>query len=311
MDSVYLRLSVTDRCDLRCGYCMPTGDAPRVDGARIATFEEITRLTEALERVAPLGKIRLTGGEPLVRRDLPTLVAQLAEAHPAAELCLTTNGQRLARHARDLRRAGLRRVNISLDTLDAERFRRLTGGGSLRRTLDAVDAAVDAGLRPVRLNRVGLRGLNDGEVASFVRFAMDHGAEARFLELMSIGPARTWVRRRRVTGDAVVAALSRHFRVRDLGASGTAIRLEVSDGRRRTVVGLVSPVTRPFCDRCDRLRLDHLGRAYGCLHQDRGTDVLAPLRRGADVTPLFASVLACKTAPAGRSRRGPMSAIGG
>jgi cyclic pyranopterin phosphate synthase len=311
MDSVYLRLSVTDRCDLRCGYCMPAGDAPHVDARRIASFEEVVRLTTALAHAAPLRKIRLTGGEPLVRRDLPTLVRQLAQAHPDTELCLTTNGQRFAPLARDLAAAGLHRVNISLDTLDPGRFRRLTGGGSLERTIEAVDAAVDAGLLPVRLNRVSLRGINDDEVGDFVRFALDHGAEARFLELMSIGPARTWVRRRRLTGDAVTEVLSRHFEVARLGAEGTSIQLEIRDGDRRTRVGLISPVTRPFCGRCDRLRLDHLGRLFGCLHDDAGTDVLGPLRLGEEVVELFVSVLSRKAVPIGRSRRGPMSAIGG
>ena len=284
-----LRLSVTDRCNLRCAYCMPE-DPVWFPRDRMLTFEEIRRLVGILASVG-VRKVRLTGGEPLVRRDLPALVRMLAEVPGVEDLSLTTNGVLLARHARALAAAGLRRVNISLDTLRPERFTRLTGRARLPEVLAGLGAAAEAGLSPIKLNAVLLRGQNDDEAEDLVALGRERGFEVRFIEVMPLDNQAAWDPSRVVSG----AELRRRIGARwpivpELSAdpSAPATGYRFADGRGR--VGFVDSVTRPFCGDCSRLRLTSDGGMRVCLYDDREVDLRGPLRSGADDGDLLALV---------------------
>jgi cyclic pyranopterin phosphate synthase len=300
-----LRLSVTDRCNLRCAYCMPE-DPVWFPRDRILTFEEIRRVVEAL---APAGvrKVRLTGGEPLVRRDLPDLVRMLAGIPGVEDLSLTTNGVLLARHARELAAAGLGRVNISLDTLQADRFARMTGRARLPEVLAGLDAAADAGLAPIKINAVLLRGENDDEAEALVALGRARGYEVRFIEVMPLDNHAAWDPSRVVSG----AELRRRIGARwpivpelpaDPSAPASAYRF--ADGLGR--VGFIDSVTRPFCGDCSRLRLTSDGRVRVCLYDDREVDLRGPLRAGADHDALLGLV---RDALAGKGRGGALDLL--
>jgi len=280
-----LRVSVTDRCNLRCAYCMPVEPEwfPRAD---ILTYEEI----EALVRVAvSLGvrKVRITGGEPLVRRDLDRLVGALDAIPGVEDLSLTTNGIRLAPLAGALRRAGLRRVNVSLDTLDPGRFRALTGRDGLDAVLSGLAQAVAVGLGPVKVNTVLLRGINDDEVESFVERARENGWEVRFIEFMPLENGGTWSPGRVVTGEEIRARIHARWPIDpdpESDPRAPARRWRFRDGSG--AVGFIDSVTRPFCGDCGRLRLTADGRLRVCLYDDRETDLRGPLRSGEDAARL-------------------------
>jgi cyclic pyranopterin phosphate synthase len=272
---IALRLSVTDRCPMRCLYCLPPEGVPLVAHADVLRFEEMAALVRVLRRHWGLAKVHLTGGEPLIRRGIADLVARLAAERPA-DLALTTCGVRLASLAADLRRAGLWRVNVSLDSLDPETYRTLTRGGDLAETLDGIAAARRAGLEPVKLNMVVLRGVNDGEVVRVARWGLARGCPVRFLEVMPIHVAAArhgewFVPSAEVRGRLAAAfdlvplasrpgASAREYRARD--ASGLAGR-----------IGFISPCSEPFCAGCRRLRLTATGRLLGCLARADATDV--------------------------------------
>jgi cyclic pyranopterin phosphate synthase len=300
-----LRLSVTDRCNLRCTYCMPE-DPVWFPRERMLTFEEIRRVAAFLVG-AGVRKVRLTGGEPLVRRDLPDLVRMLAGLPGIEDLSLTTNGVLLARHAHDLREAGLRRVNVSLDTLDPARFTRMTGRARLPEVLSGLRAAAAAGLAPIKVNAVLLRGVNDDEAEALVEFTREHGFEARFIEVMPLDNHAAWDPARVVSG----AELRRRIGARwpilpeiPEDPSAPAARYRFADGGGQ--VGFVDSVTRPFCGDCSRLRLTSDGRVRVCLYDDREVDLRGPLRSGAGDEALLALV---RGALAGKGRGGAIDLL--
>ena len=275
-----LRLSVTDRCNLRCAYCMPEEPVwfPREE---ILTFEEITRIARIAigEGVA---KLRVTGGEPLLRRGIVDLVASLAALPGVRDLSLTTNGVLLAPLAADLARVGLRRVNVSLDTLDRERFRRLTGRDRLASVVEGLAAARGAGLSPVKINAVLLRGENEGEAIDLVRFGREEGYEVRFIEFMPLENDRSWEIGRVVTGASVrrrIASVWPVARDPEEDPHAPASRFLFEDGGG--AVGFIDSVTAPFCSACSRIRVASDGRFRVCLYDDRETDLRAALRGGA------------------------------
>ncbi len=276
-----LRISVTDRCQLCCRYCVPSGGVSCVERDDMLSFEEIVRFVRILKRHFSLSKVRLTGGEPLLRPGIVDLVGMLAD-EGIADLALTTNAQRLAGRARELKRAGLGRVNVSLDTLDPDTFRWLTRGGELGPTLDGIDAALEAGLRPVRLNVVVLRGVNDHELANLVMLGSECGCEVRFLELMPIGEAANYSERWFVPAAEVHEKLSPEFTLRPLPVvRGSTSReyLARNGNGCEGVIGFISSRTGPFCRSCRRLRLTATGRLLGCLARGEGPD-LRPLLHG-------------------------------
>jgi cyclic pyranopterin phosphate synthase len=275
-----LRISVTDRCNLRCTYCMPE-EVVFLDKGELLTFEEIVRFV----RVAvPLGidKVRLTGGEPLMRRELTRLVRMLAEVEGLKDIGLTTNGILLAEHAQALFDAGLRRINISLDTLDPERFRQVARRDGLERVIAGILAAKQAGFEPVKVNAVSMRGLTEHEVVPLARFAREHGLEMRFIEYMPIG-ADTWERSKVYFAHEILeqieSAVCPLVPAKDYDPRAPAMEFEYTDGGGR--VGIIASVSRPFCMSCNRVRLTADGKLRNCLFALDEVDVKALLRGGA------------------------------
>ncbi|MEA2618405.1 MAG: 3,8-cyclase [Chloroflexota bacterium] len=281
-----LRVSVTDRCNFRCTYCMPKEvygrDFRFLPQPELLSFEEITRLVRVFVG-AGVRKVRLTGGEPLLRRDLPALVGQIAAVDGVEDLALTTNGVLLARHARALRDAGLRRVTVSLDSVDDAVFRAMNDRDvPLARVVEGIDAAIEAGLAPVKLNAVIRRGVNDAGVLDLARFARERGCVLRFIEFMDVGTTNGWRLEEVVPAAELVARIDAEMRLEPAAPSycgEVAGRHRYRDGGGE--VGMISSVTQPFCADCTRARLSADGRLYTCLFATEGHDLRGPLRAGA------------------------------
>ena len=277
-----LRISVTDRCNMRCRYCMPEDDYVWLPRESILTFEEIARLAGVFAGLG-VDKVRLTGGEPLLRRHLTTLVALLHGDSRVADLALTTNGILLASHAADLRRAGLRRVTVSLDTLRSERMAAFSKTTRHADVLAGIAAARDAGFEKVKINTVVIRGFNDDEVADLLEFAWTRQAEIRFIEYMDVGGATRWSRDEVVSQAEMLDVLARRYGtiepLHEPGrASAPAERFRLADG---TTFGIIASVTAPFCGTCDRSRLTADGTWFLCLYAEHGIDLRERLRCGA------------------------------
>lgn len=278
---MYLRLSVTDVCDFRCWYCFPTDGAPEPALRARLGSGDLLRLVRAVHAVAPLHKIRLTGGEPLLRDDLPEIIERLRQLIPDAELTLTTNGHRLAARAAALRAAGLDRINVSLDSVNPETFRQITGVDGLAKVRLGLAAARQVGFDRLKLNAVLLRSGGGNELSQLLAFAAAQEAELRFIELMPLGPGADRFEKERITAAEVLARLQQsHEYLGELPSSGTAERYLFSHAGREVVVGFIASVSRPFCARCDRLRLDSRGRLWPCLRRRQCADLALPLERG-------------------------------
>jgi len=276
-----LRISVTDRCNLRCVYCMPAEGMPWLQRSDLLTYEELTRLARVCIECGVTG-VRLTGGEPTVREDLPALVRMLNDIAPDLDLSLTTNALKLPQLARELRDAGLRRVNISLDTLSRERFHQLARRDRLSDVLAGLDAAKAAGFSPIKVNAVLMRGVNDDEAVPLARWARDEGYELRFIEWMPLDFGHTWDRSKLVSADEILAAIGAEFTLElEPGAdpSAPATLYRYADGAGR--VGVIASVTRPFCGRCDRIRLTADGQIRTCLFAHDEYDLRGLMRGGA------------------------------
>ena len=273
-----LRISVTDRCNFRCTYCMPAEGLEWVPRDDLLTFEEIARVARIMVERYGVNGIRLTGGEPTVRANLPVLVRMLAEL--GTDLAMTTNGVSLPLLAEELRAAGLRRVNVSLDSLQASRFAELTRRDSLDRVLDGIDAAVTAGFDPVKVNCVVMRGVNDDEIADFVEFGRRKGTEVRFIEFMPLDADGIWTNDLVVPVDEILARVNDASPVEPVErTSAPATRYRFADGSGS--VGIVASVSDSFCSTCDRVRLTADGQFRNCLFAVTETDVRALLRSGA------------------------------
>jgi len=279
---LYLRLSVTDACNFRCRYCRPVLENGEESGADLLSFDSLVRMVGWCYRRGAR-KVRLTGGEPLLRRDLSSLVGRLRSSYPDLDLSLSTNGLRLAAVAEDLGRAGLDRINISLDTLDAGKFRDITGVDGLSAVLEGIDASVRAGLSPVKLNVVLLRGFNEGELADLVRFALDGGLYIRFIEYMP--HCKTETNRFDLFSSAeALEILRRDFEVEPLPdrkrpvGSGPARYWRVAG--RDLPIGLISSVTEDICRNCNRLRVTARGEIVRCIQQSLFQDVRSLLDEG-------------------------------
>jgi cyclic pyranopterin phosphate synthase len=317
-----LRVSLTDRCNLRCAYCMPPEGLDWLPAPEQLTDDEVVRLVRiGVERLG-ITEVRFTGGEPLLRRGLADIVARTAGLRPRPEISLTTNGIGLTRIAGTLHAAGLDRVNVSLDTLRPERFRKLARRDRLPDVLDGLAAAAAAGLGPVKVNAVLMRDLNDDEAVPLLRFCLDHGYELRFIEQMPLDAQHGWKRAEMVTAQEILAALGREFSLvpddpRRRG-SAPAEAFLVDGGPAR--VGVIASVTRPFCGTCDRVRLTADGQVRNCLFARAESDLRGPLRAGADDAELAGAwqrAVAAKLPghgindPSFLQPDRPMSAIGG
>ncbi|GAA0369901.1 GTP 3',8-cyclase MoaA [Actinoallomurus spadix] len=317
-----LRVSLTDRCNLRCTYCMPPEGLEWLPKPELLTDDEVVRLVRVgVERLG-ITEVRYTGGEPLLRRGLADIVARTTALRPRPQVSLTTNAIGLARLAGPLREAGLDRVNVSLDTLDRETFARLSHRDRLPDVLAGLAAAHRAGLRPVKVNTVLMRGVNDHEAAALLRFCLEQGYELRFIEQMPLDAQHGWRREDMVTADEILDRLAAEF---TLVPDDTAVRgsapaetFLVDGGPAR--VGVIGSVTRPFCGACDRVRLTADGQIRNCLFAREESDLRAALRSGAsddDVAERWTAAVAAKRAGHGIDDVGflqparPMSAIGG
>jgi cyclic pyranopterin phosphate synthase len=276
-----LRISVTDRCNLRCTYCMPE-EVAFMDRGELLSFEEIVRFVRV---AAPLGidKIRLTGGEPLMRRELPRLVVMLRELPGIRDIGLTTNGLLLPDQAQAFHDAGLRRINISLDTLDPQQFRQLTRRDGLEKVIDGILAAKSAGFDPIKINAVSIRGVTETQVVPLARFARQHGLQMRFIEYMPIG-ADQWERGKVYFAHEIMEQLEGHVAplvpVEDYDPRAPAMEFRYTDGGGE--VGFIASVSRPFCASCNRVRLTADGKLRNCLFALDEVDVKSLLRGGAD-----------------------------
>jgi cyclic pyranopterin phosphate synthase len=285
-----LRVSVTDRCNLRCSYCMPEPEYVWLPREDILHFEEIEQLVDVFARLG-VDKVRLTGGEPLLRRDLPDLVSRLASRSAIRDLALTTNGVLLAAHADALKQSGLHRLTVSLDTLHADRFRDLTRSSELPRVLDGIRTA--APLFPgLKIDTVVIRGVNDDELPDLLEFGREHGAEVRFIEYMDVGGATRWSMDRVMSRAQMLQALeARYGSVTPIEkvSSAPAERFRLPDG---LVFGIIASTTAPFCSDCDRSRLTADGLWFLCLYAATGTDLRGLLRAGESPEAIAARIQA-------------------
>jgi len=317
-----LRVSLTDRCNLRCTYCMPPEGLDWLPKPELLTDDEVVRLVGLAVTELGIREVRLTGGEPLLRKGLPGIVARITALSPRPEVSITTNAIGLARTADALAEAGLDRVNVSLDTLDAPTFKRLAHRDRLPDVLAGMAAAAHAGLTPVKVNAVLMRGINDHEAPRLLEYCLQMGYELRFIEQMPLDAQHGWTREGMVTADEILERLSAHFTLtpddpRERG-SAPAERFLVGGGPER--VGIIASVTRPFCADCDRVRLTADGQIRNCLFAREESDLRKLLRSGAtdaEIIDAWKSAVQIKKAghgiddPTFLQPARPMSAIGG
>jgi GTP 3',8-cyclase len=309
-----LRISVTDRCNFRCLYCMPEDRYEWIDRREILSFEEITRVATAFVAQG-VRRIRLTGGEPLLRRELHRLVAGLAAIPGLSDLSLTTNGSLLARQAGTLAAAGLRRVNVSLDSLDPEKFRRITRKNELPVVLDGIEVARKAGLTPIKINAVIERGVNDDEILDLVEFARTRSLSLRLIEFMDVGNSNKWRSDRMVSKQEMLEVIRSRYPLKAAGRTddtAPAVDHIFEDGMGD--LGVIASVTEPFCGACSRARLTADGRLVTCLFSATGLDLKAPVRAGIsvrDLAGLIGSAWTTRTDRYSEERLTAMNSAGG
>ena len=296
-----LRISITDRCNFRCTYCMPEEGMKWLPRDEVLTYEELARVAGICVSHFGVDGIRLTGGEPTMRAHLPILVQKLAQLEVPADasspragkpidLAITTNGATLRLIAQELRNAGLARINISLDTLKKDRFFEMTRRDELEHVLDGIDAAIDAGFSPVKINAVVQRGINDDEIVDLATFGRDKGIEVRFIEFMPLDASGTWDNAQVFSQEEIVAAISKVYPLELIPARGAAPadRWRYLDGKG--TVGVIPTVTKPFCGDCDRVRLTADGQFRTCLFATNEFDLRVMLRNGADDDAIAAEI---------------------
>ena len=275
----YLRLSVTDRCDLRCNYCMPEGFKDFGEPEDWLTFDEIERVIRVFGELGTK-RIRITGGEPLVRRNLPELAARLSLLPGIEDLSLSSNATRMQKQALPLKKAGISRINISLDTLREDRFKEITGGGKLEKVINGLLAARDAGFHPVKINMVVMRGVNDDEVEDMVQFCIDHDFTLRFIETMPMGNTGREASQQYIPLSEIHERLAKKYKLvkANMNGGGPARYVRVDGTELR--IGYITPMSQHFCDTCNRVRLSHDGTLYLCLGQNDSYPLRDLMRSG-------------------------------
>lgn len=319
----YLRIAVTDRCNLRCVYCMPEGGIQPLPHAEILSYEEILRVARVAVGLG-ISKVRLTGGEPLVRRDLERLVRALASIEGIKDLSMTTNGLLLRERAKDLKDAGLKRINVSLDSLEPQRYRAITRGGELDRVWGGILAALEVGMQPVKINVVAMGEHNGDEILSFARLSIGWPLEVRFIERMPLGAQSNCPPGRFLSAQAILGRLEKVFCLEPLGfktGNGPAQLYRIEKGLG--TIGIIAPMTQHFCHSCNRLRLTPEGKLRVCLFSDQEVDLKGLLRSGASDQALRESIQEAISRKPSRGSPGlkedlrvkkcvrPMSRIGG
>jgi cyclic pyranopterin phosphate synthase len=310
----YLRISVTDRCNLRCVYCMPPGGTPLMPRSEILRYEEIQTVARAAAELG-ITKVRLTGGEPLIRAQLTRLVRMLSQIEGIDDISLTTNGLFLKRYAAPLKQAGLKRVNVSLDTLKREKFQRITRGGRLSDVLAGIEAARMVGLDPVKINMVVMRGINDDEVLDFARLTMDQGWHVRFIESMPFAANLEFVPVSEIQERLLSLGALEPYPFSQGNGPAKYFRFPSASG----TIGFISPLSEHFCFNCNRLRLTADGQLHSCLLSDEEVDLRQPLRQGASTEELIQLIRQAVVSKPERHRlsegvpppRRPMCQVGG
>ena len=286
----YVRLSVTDRCDLRCSYCLPQDYRGFEEPEHWLTFDEIERVMRAFTELG-VRRIRLTGGEPLSRGKLPELAARLARLPGLEDLSLSTNASRLKKLAAPLKQAGVTRLNVSLDSLDPERYAQITGGGKLENVLDGLAAAQAAGFAPIKINMVTMKGVNEDEISSMVRFCIEHDLTLRFIETMPVGNTGRAASGHYLDLQDVKRGLAQEFELIPAVMNGGGPARYVQVAGTRLKIGFITPISQHFCETCNRVRLTVDGMLYTCLGQEDRTELRPLLRAGADTEELKKAIV--------------------
>lgn len=288
----YLRISLTDRCNLRCKYCMPEkGISNKLNHNEILTLEEIYELTKVFVELG-INKIRFTGGEPLVRYGIVELISKVSKLDGIRDLAMTTNGILLKDFAYDLKSTGLSRVNISLDTLDENKYRDITRGGNISKVLEGIKKAQEAGLTPIKINTVLVGGFNDDEISDLVELTRDNELDLRFIELMPIGEAAAFAKKKFISNSKVLEAIKGLIPVVNEDVSSPAVYYKLPDAKGR--VGIINPISCKFCMNCNRVRLTSTGKLKLCLHSNREIDLKSALRHGQDIKKLIQEAVLTK-----------------
>ncbi|RKD31647.1 GTP 3',8-cyclase MoaA [Thermohalobacter berrensis] len=275
----YLRISVTDLCNLRCMYCMPQKGICKLKHKNILRIEEIKEIAKTFVALG-VNKIRLTGGEPLARRGMISLIKDLANLDGLKDLAITTNGTLLKKFAKDLKNAGLKRVNISLDTLNDDKYSFITRGGKLKDVLEGIQAAKRVGLSPIKINVVLIKGFNEDEIEDFLKFTED-GIDVRFIELMPVGEASNWALERFISNEIVLNKVKDLVKVENINPSSPAVYYRLNNNKGR--IGLINPISCKFCNNCNKVRLTSTGSLKLCLHSNREIDLKGHLRKGSNL----------------------------
>lgn len=287
----YLRVSLTDRCNLRCEYCMPEKGVSKLQHCDILTLEETY---EAIKAFVSLGisKIRFTGGEPLVRLGIVDLISKVSKLEGVKDIAMTTNGVLLEKYAEDLKEAGLTRVNISLDTMDENKYRSITRGGELVQVLKGIEAAKKAGLSPIKINTVLIGGFNEDEIPDFVNLTKNEDIDIRFIELMPIGEAAGFAKEKFIPNSRILEAAKDLRPVNNEDKSSPALYYKLPGAKGR--VGIINPISCKFCKDCNRVRLTSTGKIKLCLHSNREIDLRQHLKSGEDIVSVIKSAIYSK-----------------
>lgn len=272
----YIRVSVTDLCNLRCKYCMPEKGVDKKKHEQILSIEEIFRVVESSVELG-INKVRITGGEPLVRKGVVRLIEKIASLKEIEDIGLTTNGVLLKKYANDLKKAGLHRVNISLDTLNKEKFNEITRGGSLKDVLDGIEEAKKVGFNPIKINVVLIGGFNDDEIFEFAQITKNENIEVRFIELMPIGQVSNWAKSNFLSNNIIKERLGNLIPVFEKDESSPAKYFKLPNGKGK--IGFINPISHEFCEYCNRIRMTADGRLKSCLHSNEEIDIKSALSK--------------------------------